>query len=246
MSTTFERHGTTAAPTRFDRVLVGIDGSAESHEAARQAARLTEGELTLLACYDTTDALIGGTGLGVPVYYDEAGQKAATKQALVDAAAVIPGVEHTALVGRGRSWDVLLAEIARSHPQLVAVGSHGNSRLTGIVLGSTATELVHRAPCSVLVARAAGADFPSRIAVGVDGSEAAETARATAEALAERFGATLQVVEAESDPVSMLEAAAHDADLVVVGSRGLQGLKALGSVSERIAHRAACSVLIVR
>ena len=38
----------------------------------------------------------------------------------------------------------------------------------------------------------------------------------------------------------------QDCDLVVVGSRGLQGVKSLGSVSERIAHQATCSVLVVR
>jgi nucleotide-binding universal stress UspA family protein len=36
------------------------------------------------------------------------------------------------------------------------------------------------------------------------------------------------------------------AALVVVGARGVTGLKALGSVSERVAHQAPCSVLIVR
>jgi nucleotide-binding universal stress UspA family protein len=36
------------------------------------------------------------------------------------------------------------------------------------------------------------------------------------------------------------------ASLVVVGSRGLTGIRALGSVSERVAHRAPCSVLVVR
>jgi nucleotide-binding universal stress UspA family protein len=34
--------------------------------------------------------------------------------------------------------------------------------------------------------------------------------------------------------------------LVVVGSRGLTGLRALGSVSERVAHHAPCSVLVAR
>ena len=34
--------------------------------------------------------------------------------------------------------------------------------------------------------------------------------------------------------------------LVVLGRRGLHGLKALGSVSERVAHQAKCSVLVVR
>lgn len=37
-----------------------------------------------------------------------------------------------------------------------------------------------------------------------------------------------------------------DASLVLVGSRGLTGLRALGSVSERVAHRAPCSVLVAR
>jgi nucleotide-binding universal stress UspA family protein len=35
-------------------------------------------------------------------------------------------------------------------------------------------------------------------------------------------------------------------DLMVMGARGLQGAKALGSMSERVAHRAASSVLVVR
>jgi nucleotide-binding universal stress UspA family protein len=36
------------------------------------------------------------------------------------------------------------------------------------------------------------------------------------------------------------------ADPLAVGSRGLRGIRALGSVSERIAHEARCSVLVVR
>jgi nucleotide-binding universal stress UspA family protein len=41
-------------------------------------------------------------------------------------------------------------------------------------------------------------------------------------------------------------AATVDAALVVIGSRGLQGVHALGSVSERVAHEAPCSVLVLR
>jgi len=37
-----------------------------------------------------------------------------------------------------------------------------------------------------------------------------------------------------------------DTDLLVLGSRGLRGVHALGSVSERAAHRAGCSVLVIR
>ena len=40
----------------------------------------------------------------------------------------------------------------------------------------------------------------------------------------------------------------HDADLIVVGSKGMQGAKRflLGSVPNKISHHAPCSVLIVR
>jgi len=45
----------------------------------------------------------------------------------------------------------------------------------------------------------------------------------------------------------ILRAAARESvSLVVVGSRGLTGVRALGSVSERVAHRAASSVLVAR
>ena len=50
----------------------------------------------------------------------------------------------------------------------------------------------------------------------------------------------------ERGPVGALVDFSHEVDLLVVGSRGLRGVRALGSVSERVAHQAHCSVLVVR
>ena len=49
-------------------------------------------------------------------------------------------------------------------------------------------------------------------------------------------------------PVDALVGTAKEseADIVIVGARGLRGLRAMGSVSERVAHEATCSVLVVR
>ena len=56
---------------------------------------------------------------------------------------------------------------------------------------------------------------------------------------------TLNVVT--GDPAHELISASHDADLVVVGSRGSGGLAwLLGSVSSKVAHHAACPVVIIR
>jgi nucleotide-binding universal stress UspA family protein len=41
-------------------------------------------------------------------------------------------------------------------------------------------------------------------------------------------------------------AASESADLIVVGSRELHGLKALGSVAERVVRQARSSMLVIR
>jgi nucleotide-binding universal stress UspA family protein len=253
----------------FSRVLVGIDGSEESREAARQAAILVDGELTLLASYDVAPA-IGGTGAGVPAYLDEDLQRDAATEALERAREDVALASPTGKFVRGRPADALISEVEREQDTLLVVGSHGLGRLAGYVMGSTATEVIHKAPCSVLIARRGSEsdEFPNKVVVGVDGSPESAAAYAVARQLSERINAELWPVvahggktvdraridsivdgrreELPDEPVAALLAAAAGADLLVVGSRGLHGLRALGSVSERVAHQAHSSVLIVR
>ena len=156
----------------------------------------------------------------------------------------------------------------RCEDTLIAIGSSGIGRLLGIVEGDVATELVHRAPCSVLVAAPRTRRFPApprRRRRRLDRVSSRVRCRPLP---GERFGAELhalvawggkgvneQLVAVITDgehedrgdpPVQALADAAKSADLVVVGSRGLHGVRALGSVSERVAHSASCSTLIVR
>jgi nucleotide-binding universal stress UspA family protein len=254
----------------FTRILVGIDGSQQALEAARQAALLQEvdGQLTLLAAWDIAPVL-GATGTRIPYYLDEELQRSAAESGLRAATDyVAPYTAAITKLVRGAPVASLLGEIERDEDTLISVGSSGIGRLLGIVEGSVATELIHRAGSSVLVARQAKNGFPQHILVGVDGSVESAAAYAAARYLAGRFDAELhplvawggkgvneRLVAAITDgehedrheaPAQALTDAAERADLVVVGSRGLHGLRALGSVSERVAHSAACSALIVR
>ena len=252
----------------FRHVLVGVDGSDESREAVRQAAILVDGELTLLASYDVAPA-IAGTGIGVPYYQDDDVQRAAATDALERAREDAAVASPTGKIVFGRPADALISEIEREQQTLLVVGSHGLGRVAGFVLGSTANEVIRKLPCSVLITRRSESDaFPNKVVVGVDGSPESAAAYAVARQLSERFDTELRPVvasggkavdrrlidpivdspgeESTDEPVTALVAATTDADLLVVGSRGLHGLRALGSVSERVAHQAGSSVLIVR
>lgn len=248
----------------FDNVVCGIDGSAQAFEALRQVEclRPDTGELHLTTVAELSLAVHGG--FAAPSIYD---------RLMIDAeSALARAGEHSAAassrLAEGEPAHVLRQEIESRQATAVVLGSHGNSRMAGIVLGGTATALLHDAPCSVLLARQPASlhEFPSSITVGVDGSPTSVRALDAARKLGDRLAVPLRTVVAtggrpvdfeglrglgeldwdERKPVDALVAASRGADLIVVGSRGLHGVSALGSVSERVAHQAASSVLVVR
>lgn len=199
---------------------------------------------------------------------------ASLSAARAQATATADGAEVSTRVADGDADARLLEAAGDEAASLVAVGTHGVRRLAGAALGETTAMVLHESPVSVLVARPPfdPARFPADIVVGMDGSPEARAALDLAVGLRRRHGGTLRIVSAGPDargaadallerggaddlpdllvsqrrPVNALVNAAQTADLLVVGSRGLHGARALGSVSERVAHRAASSVLVVR
>lgn len=252
----------------FERFLCGIDASGAGLDAVRQTLALSrpDSELVLVGVSASHQASHAGMLASHAVETMEAEIRAA-----LDDAREMARRGETRFV-RGRPEEALLQIAAEFGATLVAVGSHERRRASGVLLGGVATRMLHDAPCSVLVARSRGEveEFPSSIAAGVDGSAASLAAAAVAQELGKRVGARVEVVAAkgggsaedcdlqaiegsgvavtfsEAKPLDALLEAAQDVDLLLVGSRGLRGLRALGSVSERIAHQAPCSVLVLR
>ena len=247
----------------FARVVCAVDRSALSLEAVRQACRLSfeGGQIELVGVIETVADEY--SPYGAPAVVPEAAHSLAGR--LAEAQALCP-LGTTELL-QGPKITRLLNLLEESKASLIAVGAGTRHRGVGIAFGDVATEMLHRAGASVLVARGtSSADtFPRSVVVGYDGSTGAGAALSVARKLAERFNAEVRVVTAgdaaltpfdelaeverehdDRSPVTALLAASADADLLIVGSRGLHGLSALGSVSERVAHQASCSVLVVR
>jgi nucleotide-binding universal stress UspA family protein len=250
----------------FGRVLVGVDGSELGFEACRQAACLADPESSIEVVAVVHIAEAARPGYSEAVLADQL--QADAEQAVEQAVRLIGRRARPHFVD-GFVTAALKHEAERAHATLIAIGTHGHHRMTEILIGGVAGELLHTAPCSLLIARPTpeSGKFPRSIVVGVDGSACSETALGAAEHLAARFRIPLRVVAAtqgkhldrdrirrrwptvqliDARPVEALAAASHGADLLVVGSRGLNGIRALGSVSERVAHQASCSVLVAR
>jgi nucleotide-binding universal stress UspA family protein len=265
-----------AAPTRhttgaaiggsiFSRIIVGIDGSEAGFEACRQVARLAEHDTEIDAVAVVHLGPAFAAALDAAHVVDVLAREA--EDALEQAIEILGGRAHKRYLD-GFVTSALLAELQRFDATLIALGTHEHRRTAEILLGGVAGDPLHTAPCSVLIARPRPMEnFPHLLVVGDDGSPQANDAVTVARQVAARFGCTMRVLTAlegrgvdlprvhhrarfaevvERHPGNALGGAARDTDLLLVGSRGLHGLKALGSVSERVAHDASCSVLVVR
>ncbi len=268
-----EHRGDTSAPCLFARVACAIDGSPEALEAARQALQLAPEEAAVVLLSAPAAHLLDSVGAASAVAPPLPDHRSEARERLDQAVSTLGQAARleTRLLD-GPVIPAVLEALTQEGATLVALGSHGRRRATGILVGSVATALLHDAPCSVLLSRppAEPERFPHSVAVGFDGSAHSERALTVARGLAARLAIPLSVVIARGDKhndagaehAARAGVAEHDivedkrgpvdalthveTDLLVVGSRGLHGSRALGSVSERVAHRAQCSVLVVR
>ena len=260
--------GTTRQPAEFNRVVCFVDGSPDGLEALRQAAalRAPDGELVGVVPLDLGLA----AEAGFEATHAAAQLEEDAEQARDDAAAALEGIPSAEVeIVSGRPGASLRAVAEHRRADLLAIGRHGSSRRRGLIVGSLVTEMIHEAPCPVLVTRSPAGDepwVPRTLTVGIDGSDCSLDALGVARALGERLGTHVRLLAAtggkridvdelgrlgdveldERRPVDALVAASEGSDLVIVGCRGLHGLASLGSVSERVAHRAVSPVLVVR
>jgi Universal stress protein family. len=250
----------------FDRVVVGVDGTDFGFEALQQTLALTPpgGAVHAVTALDTGIAVHAGFNMShvAAQLEEEAGRARATATEIMGGR-----LNGTTKIVRGDAKTVLRHVCNEYDATLLALGGRSSSRFLGMMAGETASALLHDAARSVLFARPQWGQrwHPNRIVVGLDGSELSLAALSVADDLADRLGSAIQVVTATGGkpveregawaervtawdpghPFAALRDRSPLADLLILGSRGLHGVRALGSVSERVAHRAHCSALVM-
>jgi len=152
--------------SRFARILVAIDGSANAQDALATAIDLTSryaAELTILSIAPIVPVYLPSTSpyLSTPVSESQVTQY----QGLVEAAVKqAQGAGLTAITGvcrEGVVVDEVLSFLDTHSTDLVVVGSRGLSATKRLLIGSISSALVAHAPCPVLVVRARPSTKPA-------------------------------------------------------------------------------------
>ena len=138
----------------------------------------------------------------------------------------------------------------------IAVGTDGSATATKAV--EFALDLAERSKAKVVFIssyrpvsesrlRREQEEAPQDVQWSINPAEDVEATLRDAEELAEQRGLKWTSEAREGDPADVLVdlATEHDADLLVIGNKGMQR-RVLGSVPNSVSHKAKCSVMIVK
>jgi nucleotide-binding universal stress UspA family protein len=134
----------------MERIVVGFDGSEHSQKALARAADIANGATLAVVSAAHVEGFLGGAVSPIDPAEAEAREKA-----LAEAREYLDGrgINGEFIEGNGNPGDVLVQEAKESGADLIVVGTRGRNAAKRVVLGSVSTNVVHHAPCDVLVVR---------------------------------------------------------------------------------------------
>jgi nucleotide-binding universal stress UspA family protein len=217
----------------FNRLIVGFDGSASSLSAAHYAFEIgAKIDAPVIGIFVIDKRLLDETLLedlaGILGFTFYLGISQKVREALEKKADLL--LSEFAQLGRQKGAKVSLVqvegipyeEIAQfaDRDDLIFIGRKGLKDIKGFFIGSNAEKIVRRAPCPVFVA---DEDYKpiKRVGVAFDASPVSRKALEVGKAIAEIFGASLEVIFVEPDgdfPDGLVDKIKAAADEVLKGS----------------------------
>jgi nucleotide-binding universal stress UspA family protein len=151
------------------KIVIATDGSAGASVAVEQGvwlAKMLEAKAVFVSVARSPLPILGN-----PYYQRALTADLAKARAAIDAALPVAEERHVAYeaeILEGSPADAIL-NVGRTHgAELIVIGSRGRGAVTGAVLGSVSSEVVHRADRPVLVARpGAGVRLGERLRAAV-------------------------------------------------------------------------------
>jgi nucleotide-binding universal stress UspA family protein len=142
------------------RILLATDFAGSSESASRLAADEAVRRCAGVTAVHSIEVLSPEVALGEPGSmppvafgaYPIEEMRAATRKRLGETLAEL-GLSGEVLAVEGPPGDAIVQVAAREHSDLIVIGTSGRTGIDRLLLGSVATDVIRRAPCSVLVAR---------------------------------------------------------------------------------------------
>jgi nucleotide-binding universal stress UspA family protein len=144
---------------RLERILVPLDGSDSSFQAARYAiriAKMANAEIIFMhAVVNPPYVEYKTAGLVIMHYIEEAKKHAETWYANAGDMASKEGVKFSAetIHDVASPADSIVTYAVRKKADLIVMGTHGRTGIKRFLLGSIASGVLSHAKCSVLVVR---------------------------------------------------------------------------------------------
>ena len=140
----------------FKRILIAVDDSAFAAHAADVGIELAKSLKTEVGFVHVFDPSVGpGAKWGAPAdRLLEMSERAAERLLVTFRASPNVPSNVAAFIESGQPASKIV-EVAKKWPaDLIVMGSHGRGRIENLLLGSVTQEVLHHAPCPVLVVRA--------------------------------------------------------------------------------------------
>jgi nucleotide-binding universal stress UspA family protein len=138
---------------RYPRILVAIDESPAAAFALRHVvpyAMDQRSQLTLLSVVPNPPRAAAAAGVSLQQLTDQMEREAATH--LREVAATLPqDLSVTTVLRHGDPAEEILALLAEQPFDVLCMGARGRGRVTGAVLGSVSTAVLHHSPVPVMV-----------------------------------------------------------------------------------------------
>ena len=258
----------------FETVVCGVDISPQSAEAVVQGAALATDGARLYALSAWDPGLATHAGFYVREFAADMREESLT--ALRQAKEAVPSIEElhfkgapvacllaavaklsadlvsVGAHGTSRAAGIVFGSVASAMahhaPCSVLIARKGQGEFPGRVLHASdgSPESQEAAQIAGVIASRHGGSVTT-LHVSDDGTDPSRLAEESVRLIEATGVEPVRLTEEGSPHRKIVETAdSISASLIVLGSRGRTGLKALGSVSERVAHHAPCSVLIVR
>lgn len=181
----------------FTTIVAGVDGSRPAEEAAHAAIRLAARAAATLYLVSVVEELPRYVSSHAEARRENeaARQYFGVHQERLCQAALHVGVECHRCLREGHEARELLAAASEHQADLLVIGHAGHSAVWESALGSTASQVVRHATCSVFIERpATSTGHVTRLTLALDGSPASWEAFVAALDLTQGTGGVLHIV----------------------------------------------------